>query len=73
MEAHWVMRHRGSDIFYTVGSHMAVSFSALRTDRSLLPRKIPVTHLCYRLSRPQGHSAPGRIRSIEKFNYLIGN
>jgi hypothetical protein len=28
---------------------------------------------CYRLSRPQGHSAPGRIRSIEKSNALIGN
>jgi hypothetical protein len=25
------------------------------------------------LSRPQGHSAAGRDRSIEKYNYLIGN
>jgi hypothetical protein len=24
------------------------------------PRKIPGTHFCYRLSRPQGHSAVGR-------------
>jgi hypothetical protein len=30
------------------------------------PRKIPGTHFCQRLNRPQGHSAPGRIRSIEK-------
>jgi hypothetical protein len=37
------------------------------------PRKIPVTHFCYRLSRPQGHSAAGRIRSIEKSNDLIRN
>jgi hypothetical protein len=29
------------------------------------PRKISGTHFCYRLSRPQGHSAAGRIRSIE--------
>jgi hypothetical protein len=26
------------------------------------PRKIPATHFCYRLSRPQGHSAARRIR-----------
>jgi hypothetical protein len=26
------------------------------------PKKIPGTHFCYRLSRPQGHSAAGRIR-----------
>jgi hypothetical protein len=30
------------------------------------PRKIPGTNFYYRLSRPQGHSAAGRIRSIEK-------
>jgi hypothetical protein len=37
------------------------------------PRRIPVTHFCYRLSRPQGHSAAGRIRSTEKSNDLIRN
>jgi hypothetical protein len=37
------------------------------------PRKIPGTHFCLRLSRPQGHSAAGRIRSIKKSNYHIGN
>jgi hypothetical protein len=35
------------------------------------PRKIPGSHFCYRLSRPQDHSAAGRIRLIEKSNYLI--
>jgi hypothetical protein len=35
--------------------------------------KIPGTHFCQRLTRPQGHSAAGMIRSIEKCNYLIGN
>jgi hypothetical protein len=30
------------------------------------PRTITGTHFCYRLSLPQGHSAAGRIRSIEK-------
>jgi hypothetical protein len=35
------------------------------------PQKIPGTHFCYRLSWPQGHSAAGRIRLIEKI-HLIG-
>jgi hypothetical protein len=34
----------------------------------LPPRKITDTHFCQRLSRPQGHSADGRIRSTEKSN-----
>jgi hypothetical protein len=37
------------------------------------PRKIPGTHFCQRLSRPQGHSAAGRIRPIEKSSDLIEN
>jgi hypothetical protein len=52
---------------------MAVNLSALRAGRSLPPRKFPGTHFCYSLSRPQGHSAAGRIRSIEKSNDLVGN
>jgi hypothetical protein len=36
-------------------------------------RKIPGTHFCQRLSRPQGHSVAGRIRSIEKSNGFTGN
>jgi hypothetical protein len=35
-------------------------------------RKIPGTHFSQRLSRPQGHSAAERIRSIERI-HLIGN
>jgi hypothetical protein len=37
------------------------------------PRKIPGTHFCYRLSRPQGHSVAGRIRSTENSNDFIRN
>jgi hypothetical protein len=37
------------------------------------PRKIPGTHLWYRLCRAQDHNATGRIGSIEKFYNLIGN
>jgi hypothetical protein len=50
--------------------------SALPTGRLYLP-PIPgdndATHLCYRLSRPQGHSAAGRIRLMKTPNDPIGN
>jgi hypothetical protein len=52
---------------------MAVRMSALRAGRPLPPRKIPGTHFCYKLSRPQGHSAAGRIRSTENSNDFIWN
>jgi hypothetical protein len=50
---------------------MAVRLSALRVGHHLPHRKIPGTRFCYRLSRPQGHSAAGRIRWTEKI-HLIG-
>jgi hypothetical protein len=37
------------------------------------PRNTSSTHFCYRLSRHQGHSAAGRIRSTEKSSDLIRN
>jgi hypothetical protein len=37
------------------------------------PTKIPGTHFCQRLSRPQGHIAAGRVKSTEKSNGLIVN
>jgi hypothetical protein len=52
---------------------MALRLSALRAGLPLPPRKIPGTHFCQRLSRPQDYSAAGRIRSTEKYNYFIGN
>jgi hypothetical protein len=39
----------------------------------LSPGNIPGTHFCWRLSRPQGHSAAGRIMSMEKSSDTIGN
>jgi hypothetical protein len=60
MEAHRVLRRRGSHIFETIGSQMAAKLSALRAGQ-------------LRLSRAQDYSAAGRIRSIEKSNDFIGN
>ena len=47
--------------------HMdVVRLSDLRTGCFYLSGKIIVTtHFCWRLSRPQGHNAAGRIRSIK--------
>ena len=39
----------------------------------LTPRNIPGTHFCWRLSRPQGCSAAGRIMWMKKSNDTIGN
>ena len=39
----------------------------------LPPENIPGTHFCKRLSRPQGHSAAGRIMSMKNSNDTIGN
>jgi hypothetical protein len=73
MKVHMVVRDRVPHMFYTIGSQMAVRLSPLRAGRPFTPRKIPGTHFCQNLSRPKGHSADGRIRSIEKSNVLIGN
>jgi hypothetical protein len=48
---------------------MAVRLSALHASRPLPPRKISGSHFCQGLNRPQGHSASGRIRSIEKIQW----
>jgi hypothetical protein len=39
----------------------------------LPPENISGTYFCKRLSRPQGHSAAGRIMSMKNSNYTIGN
>ena len=39
----------------------------------LPPGNTPCTLLCYRLSRPQGYSATGRIMSLKNSNDTIGN
>jgi hypothetical protein len=42
-----------------------VVLSALRTGRFYPPGKIYGTHFCWRLNRPQGHSAAGKIMSMK--------
>jgi hypothetical protein len=40
---------------------------------AITPSNIHGTHFCYRLSRPQGHSAAGSIVSVKNSNDTIGN
>jgi hypothetical protein len=47
--------------------------SDLRTGRLYPPGDIPGSHCCYRLSRPQGHSAAEMIKSIEYPNFPVEN
>jgi len=37
----------------------------------LLPGNTPGIHFCYRLSRPHGHSATGRIMSLKKIRRIL--
>jgi len=50
-----------------------VRLSAIRTGRLYPPGNIPGTHFCQRLSRPQGHSAAGRIVSTKNSSGTLGN
>jgi hypothetical protein len=53
------------------GTHMAVRLSALSASCPLPPGRFLVFISVKRLSQPQGHSAAGRVRPIEKYNDLI--
>jgi hypothetical protein len=48
------------------------TLSGLRTGRLYPPADIPV-HISVSLSRPQGHSAAGRIKSVKNHDDPIGN
>jgi hypothetical protein len=65
VEAHKVVRRRGSHIFqdnWVTGGGGVVSF----TRRPVFtPRKIPGSPFCKRLNRPRDHGAAGKIRSTE--------
>jgi hypothetical protein len=50
-----------------------VRLSALSTGPSLPTGKIPGTHFCYNLSRPQGRNETERIKSLKNSNDSIGN
>ena len=50
-----------------------VKFSALHSGRLYVTAGNPGTPVCYRLSRSQGHSATGRIKSMKNPNNPIRN
>ena len=47
--------------------------ASLKHRTPLLPKNIPGTHFCQRLSQSQGHSAAGRIMSMKSSSDTIGN
>ena len=50
-----------------------VGLSALRTGCLYPSINIPGAHFCWELSRPQSHSATGRIMSMKNSNGTLGN
>ena len=54
-------------------AHEVVRLSALHTGRLYHPGNITGTHFCWRLTRPQGHSAAGGIMSMKNSSDTIGN
>jgi hypothetical protein len=50
-----------------------VRLSALCTSHLYPPGNIPGTHLCWRLSQPQGNSVAGRFMSMKNSNDTISN
>jgi hypothetical protein len=56
VDSHRAVPRRGSHIFQTVGSQMAVGCQAFRARRRFTTRKIPGTHFCQTLSRPSAAS-----------------
>ena len=59
--------------FQDIQQMKVVRLSALRTGCLYHLGNIPGTHFCQKLSRPQAHSAAGRIMSVKNFNHTIGN
>ena len=55
------------------GFQISRQSAALRTGRLYPPVNIPGNHFCWRLSRPQGRSADGRIMSMKNRSDTIGN
>jgi hypothetical protein len=70
VEAHRVVRRRGSHI--SLDNRLADG-GKVGAGGPLSPGRFLVLISVKRPSQLQGHSAPGRIRSIEKPNDLIGN
>jgi hypothetical protein len=53
--------------------HMKVVRLSALPPAAFTPGNIPGTHFCYRMSRPQGHSATETIMSMKNSNDTIGN
>jgi hypothetical protein len=73
VETHRVVRRRGCHIFWTIGSQMAVRFSALRTGRPLPPRRFLAFIIVRGWVDPWVILRLDGLRQLKKSNDLIGN
>ena len=58
---------------FTTTAQNGGKVASLRHRPPLPPGNTPGTHFCSKLTRPQGHSATGRIMSLKDSNDNIGN
>jgi hypothetical protein len=61
VEDYEVGKHRGSNVFQTICSQIAVRLSALHAGRALLQKEFSGTDLYWWPSKTQGYSMSGRI------------
>ena len=69
LDRRWGFQEAEVPRYHEFGHMKVVRLSAQRTGRL---RKFPSTIFCYRLRRPQGNSAAGRIMSMKNSNDSIG-
>jgi hypothetical protein len=74
----WVQQYnrrrgmKGADcsVIYSFECYLTVWLLSYPAAAFTIPEDVPGTHLCWRLSRPQGHSSPERIKSIKESQTL---
>jgi len=73
LDSSWGFQEFGAPRFQNIHHIKVVSLSALPIVHLYHPGNISGTHFCSGLSRPQSHSAAGRIMSMKSSNNTIGN
>jgi hypothetical protein len=73
LDSPWGFQYVEAPRFHDNRHVKVVTFSALRTGHLYSLGNIPGTPFCRRLSRPQVHSAAGRIMPMKNSNGTIGN
>jgi hypothetical protein len=69
----WGLQEVGASRVFRQSAHEDGKGVSPKHRPPLSPREIPGTHFCYRMSRPHGHSAARRVRSMKNLKDPTGN